>query len=96
MEKPETTALDSGALDYLWLPDSEIYDLLELKSVKTLKNDRGLTYFRDGQMEKYGRYQVSLNCLMDFASFPFDQQYCSFKMYIGKQSSCQTFRDSCD
>ena len=107
---PAFVQLDQSHEDNLWLPNIEIQQLLELKSVETLKNSQGKTFtpypstilntkhllgikvFRDGTIETFGRYQVSLNCDMDFSRFPFDKQYCVFPMYMGENKGFEAMK----
>ena len=40
--------------------------------------------FPDGRLIHYDRYVTNVNCRLDFALFPFDEQRCYFNLYLCK------------
>ena len=67
-----------------WLPDAEILNLKEFKTLDVLSKLEGLWLNRDTEIMYAVATRITFICPMTFNSFPLDVQVCLFQVWKGK------------
>ncbi len=75
--------LDSHVSDHLWAPPVQLDNMVTMELKNSFRSGKGLRLYEDGILELYGRYDAKIACDFDFGMFPFDEQSCDFRLYLG-------------
>lgn len=78
--EPEWIPVDVSFIKEFWLPDAEILNLKEFKTLDVLSKLEGLWLNRDFEIMYAVATRITFICPMTFNSFPLDVQVCLFQV----------------
>ena len=73
--------VDVSFIKEFWLPDAEILNLKEFKTLDVLSKLEGLWLNRNSEIMYAVATRITFICPMTFNSFPLDVQVCLFQVY---------------
>ena len=79
-EEPDWIPVDVSFIKEFWLPDAEILNLKEFKTLDVLSKLEGLWLNRNFEIMYAVATRITFICPMTFNSFPLDVQVCLFQV----------------
>ena len=74
--------MDVSFIKEFWLPDAEILNLKEFKTLRVLSNLEGLWLNKNYEIMYAVAARITFICPMTFNSFPLDVQVCLFQVMV--------------
>ena len=76
---PNEVNISPDILDSLWIPDLEIYGMIQFERKKILKSMSSIQINTDKYVEYEGTVDITISCVMDFYRYPLDSHSCPFR-----------------